>query len=296
MTSVLGDLPGYIARHRIELTLVLFVVLAAETSALALARRAPYGGRLVLTTSFMWLVLEGLRAAALPLRIFVFVAASAFAPGSLRTSWPVAVACYALVDLVYYAKHRLLHRTGWGWALHEVHHSSSELNLLAALRLGWVQRSVDDYFYLPLVLLGFDPLLTLGIVELNHASQLWCHTPLVGRLGVLDRILNTPSNHRVHHARDRETSDHNYGSTFMLWDRLFGTYRAERSDTAPEYGVDGGYRGFDPIRIQLGPIARYVRHRTAERRPPAMASAPAESSAAGQQSRAIGSESTATAP
>ena len=79
-------------------------------------------------------------------------------------------------------------------------------------------------------------------VELNHASQLWCHTEVIGRLPFLDRFLNTPSNHRVHHACDRAYADSNYGATFMLWDKLFGTFRVTGMDHAGKpfdrYGID----------------------------------------------------------
>jgi sterol desaturase/sphingolipid hydroxylase (fatty acid hydroxylase superfamily) len=153
----------------------------------------------------------------------------------------------------------MLHTFEWGWALHSVHHSTDDLNLMAAIRLGWAQRWIDDFFYLPLALLGFDPLLVLAIVEINHASQFWCHTRCIGRLGALDTLINTPSNHRVHHAAVRAVANHNYGSTLMCWDRWFGTYLREPAPYVQAYGLETGRVGDNPLRIQLGPLFGYVR-------------------------------------
>jgi sterol desaturase/sphingolipid hydroxylase (fatty acid hydroxylase superfamily) len=170
------------------------------------------------------------------------------------TPWGWAL-LYVAVDLFYYARHRLLHATRLGWALHAPHHASGDLSITSSLRLGWVQRVFDDFFYLPLVLLGVPPLAVFIAVELNHASQLWCHTEIIGRLPLLDRVFNTPSNHRVHHARDRALADSNYAATFMLWDKLFGTYRAEPHGPMP-LGWAEPYEGINPLVIQFRELKR----------------------------------------
>jgi sterol desaturase/sphingolipid hydroxylase (fatty acid hydroxylase superfamily) len=114
------------------------------------------------------------------------------------------------------------------WASHVVHHSSEYYNLSTALRqtstgsfLGWV-------FYLPLAVVGvpWQMLVIVGLIDLLY--QYWVHTELIGRLGVLDRILVTPSNHRVHHGQNDYCIDKNYGGILVLWDRLFGTFADER--------------------------------------------------------------------
>lgn len=251
------DHPLWVHRH--TLLYLAFGLMFIEMVALAWRFREIYRPSLMLSTTAMWIVEQGGRLLMYPLRLalFVIVAKSSLVPplhGALAFA-----AAYLGVDLLYYWKHRLLHTFAWAWALHSVHHSSEEMNLMAAIRLGWLQRWVDDLFYLPLVLLGFDPVLVLLTVELNHASQFWCHTHCIGRLGWLDALINTPSNHRVHHARSRATANHNYGSTLMCWDKWFGSYVREPEAQIQSFGVEDGPQGDNPLRIQLAPLLRYVR-------------------------------------
>ena len=163
-----------------------------ESAVRALVFDRPVDKRTITVNLGMWLFELVLRTASGGVRWVVFSAASTLAP----VSWPLNpltwVGLYLLVDLFYYSRHRLLHTTRLGWALHAPHHASTDLSLTSALRLGWVQRVLDDFFYVPLVLLGAPPLAVFIAVELNHASQLWCHTEVIGRLPFLDRFLNTP--------------------------------------------------------------------------------------------------------
>ena len=253
--------------HRQTLLWIAFGLMAAELVVLSVRLRSGYRPALMLSTTAMWIVEQGGRVLMYPLRLALFVLVAHFALlPPLHGLW-MALPAYLLVDFLYYWKHRLLHRYDWAWALHSVHHSSDEMNLMAAIRLGWLQRWVDDFFYLPLVLLGFDPVLLLLVVELNHASQFWCHTRVIGRLRWLDPLINTPSNHRVHHARERAVANSNYGSTLMCWDRWFGSYRAEPEGGVRRFGVEDGPAGLNPLKIQLAPILRYLRAQRAEHEP-----------------------------
>lgn len=236
----------------------LFVALAIETTVLATKRGRGYGPLELASTFTSWGIMELGRFATFGLRFAAFAFVASRCPLSVGRSLPVFVATYVAVDAIYYARHRLLHSTRWGWALHEPHHSSTDLTLLAALRLGWIQRLVDDFFYLPLLVFGADPVLLLVVIELNHGYQLWCHTTCIGRIGFLDRWWNTPSNHRVHHAADRRLADANYGSTWMIWDRLFGTYVPEPASGIERFGLADVDRGLSPIAYQLGPVRDFV--------------------------------------
>ena len=138
----------------------------------------------------MWMVELLLRTGTGALRWGAFVALAAFAPVTWSLRAPTWLLLYVLVDLFYYTRHRLLHTTAVGWALHAPHHASVDLSLTSSLRLGWVQRTIDDFFYLPLVLLGFPPLAVFIVIELNHASQFWCHTEIIGRLPLLDALIS----------------------------------------------------------------------------------------------------------
>ncbi len=222
----------------------------------------PVDKRTITVNLGMWSFELVLRTASGGFRWLVFSAAATFAP----FTWPLHpltwVLLYVVVDLFYYARHLLLHSTRLGWALHAPHHASTDLSLTSALRLGWIQRVMDDFFYVPLVLLGAPPLAVFIVVELNHASQLWCHTDVIGRIPLLDRFLNTPSNHRVHHARDRAYADSNYGATFMLWDKWFGTYRPEPGKLS--LGWERPYAGANPFVIQFRGLQEWLKALTAK--------------------------------
>ncbi len=226
------------------------ISLAFLEALLRAVRGRPVSNRTVALNLGMWLVELVVRTGTGGLRWGAFVAVAYLAPLRLSMEWWQWPLLYVVVDFAYYARHRLLHRTKLGWALHAPHHASVDLSLTSALRLGWIQRTIDDFFYVPILLLGFPPLAVFIVIELNHASQFWCHTELIGRLPLLDPWLNTPSNHRVHHAQARSFADSNYGSTLMLWDRLLGTYRPEPTVPLP-LGWELPYEGFSPIVIQF---------------------------------------------
>jgi sterol desaturase/sphingolipid hydroxylase (fatty acid hydroxylase superfamily) len=246
-------------QYRQALLYLAFAAMLLEMFVLALRFRETYQPGLMLTTTTMWIVEQGGRLAMYPMRLAVFVLLAQLSPVPTLHGLMAFALAYVGVDFLYYWKHRMLHSFEWGWALHSVHHSTDDMNLMAAIRLGWVQRWVDDFFYLPLVLLGFDPVLVLLTVELNHASQYWCHTRCVGGLGVVDALINTPANHRVHHARERAVANHNYGSTLMCWDKWFGSYQAEPAGGVRAFGVEQSPVGLNPLRIQLAPLVDYLR-------------------------------------
>lgn len=142
------------------------------------------------------------------------------------------------LEFFYYWYHRFSHTTRWFWAGHSPHHSPNQLNLSAAYRLGWLGRLTGStLFFTPLVLLGFTPTVVLTSLVLNLLYQFWLHADWIPRLGWLEGIFNTPSNHRVHHARNPEYLDANFGGVLVVFDRLFGTYIPERADVPCDYGT-----------------------------------------------------------
>src|SRR6185295_7112068 len=171
-----------------------------------------------------------------------------FAPDS---PWPWVIAIVG-VDLGYYWWHRLSHEVNVLWAVHVVHHQSEDYNLAVALRQAVLSPVTVMPFYLPLAVLGV-PLLPFFIVNaLSTLYQFWIHTELVDRMGVLERVINTPSLHRVHHGVNPEYLDKNYAATFICWDQLFGTLRREEAPVV--YGVSHPLRSFDPVWAQVQPF------------------------------------------
>ncbi|MCA0303380.1 MAG: sterol desaturase family protein [Proteobacteria bacterium] len=159
------------------------------------------------------------------------------------------------LEFCYYWFHRASHTVRWFWASHSVHHSPNQLNLAAAYRLGWFGKFTGtSLFFTPLVLLGFTPTVVLTALFLNLLYQFWLHADWIPRLGPLEAVLNTPSSHRVHHARNPEYLDANYGGVLIVFDRLFGTYVAERDDLACDYGtVTPAVSSHNPFVLNVGP-------------------------------------------
>jgi sterol desaturase/sphingolipid hydroxylase (fatty acid hydroxylase superfamily) len=163
-------------------------------------------------------------------------------------------------EFCYYWYHRAAHRVRWFWANHAVHHSPNELNLSAAYRIGIMSKiSGSAIFFVPLVWLGFPPKLAFQLLSFNLLYQFWIHTTWIPRLGWLEYVLNTPSAHRVHHAANLEYLDANYGGVLIVFDRLFGTYKAERDDLPCRYGWVKPMTSHNPLRIEFTQWAHLVR-------------------------------------
>jgi sterol desaturase/sphingolipid hydroxylase (fatty acid hydroxylase superfamily) len=186
-------------------------------------------------------------AFALPLTVGVYAAIWAHARLATISERSVAawVVLFFAVDLCYYVFHRAAHRINFLWAGHVVHHQSEEYNLSVALRQSWAQQLFQWAFYVPLALAGFPPGMFLVMTTLNTLYQFFIHTRLVGRLGPLEWVLNTPSHHRVHHGVNPRYIDRNYAGVLIIWDRLFGTFEPEAKE--PIYGLVKPLGSFNPL-------------------------------------------------
>ncbi|MDP3858805.1 MAG: sterol desaturase family protein [Stagnimonas sp.] len=142
-----------------------------------------------------------------------------------------------LQDFFYYWFHRGSHRIRWMWASHVTHHSSETMNLATALRQSLTYPLSGMWlFWLPLAWIGFQPETVVLVVAISLAYQFFVHTESIRKLpGWVEAVFNTPSHHRVHHARNAQYIDRNYAGVLIIWDKLFGTYVAETE--APEYGI-----------------------------------------------------------
>ena len=156
--------------------------------------------------------------------------------------WVLAVVCYDFCD---YWLHRLSHESALFWAAHAVHHQSEHFNLSTALRQESFYSVMGFPFFLPLAVLGFsnEQFITAGMVVLLY--QFWIHTEHIGRLGWLDRVFSTPSNHRVHHAVNPGYLDRNYGAVLVVWDRLFGSFAEETEPCV--YGTVKPLANWNPL-------------------------------------------------
>jgi sterol desaturase/sphingolipid hydroxylase (fatty acid hydroxylase superfamily) len=161
-------------------------------------------------------------------------------------------------DVCYYWSHRAAHRLPLLWASHQVHHTSRRFNLSVGARNSWTGGLLDWLFWMPLALLGFPPVAIVAMQGISLSWQFLVHSAYGGRLGPLGLVLNTPSHHRVHHGRNPQYLDRNFGGTLIVWDRLFGSFRAEREPV--DFGaVDEPARPYNPIFIAFSGWAALVR-------------------------------------
>lgn len=190
-----------------------------------------------------------------------YVAAHELRLFEIGTAWWAWVACFFAEDLAYYWFHRVSHERRWFWASHVVHHSSQRYNLSTALRQTWTGKATLGFiFWLPLPLLGFEPEMVLFFTATSLLYQFWIHTEAIDRLPApLELVLNTPSHHRVHHAVNPRYLDANYGGVLIVWDRLFGTFVAERADDRPRYGIVKNIDTYNPLRIAFHEWAAIAR-------------------------------------
>jgi sterol desaturase/sphingolipid hydroxylase (fatty acid hydroxylase superfamily) len=162
-----------------------------------------------------------------------------------ESSWPAWIAAFVLYDHQYYWFHRWAHRANAPWAAHVVHHQSEEYNLAVALRQSSFQGLFSFWFYLPMALLGFSPVMLATVSSINLLYQFWVHTRLIRRLGPLEWVFNAPAHHRVHHGRNPKYLDKNYAGVFIVWDRLYGTFQDEEEEVV--YGVTEPLNDWNPV-------------------------------------------------
>ncbi|ARN76003.1 sterol desaturase family protein [Oceanicoccus sagamiensis] len=157
------------------------------------------------------------------------------------------VFAFVFYDLCYYLFHRISHERKIFWAAHVAHHQSEEYNLSTALRQTSMSFLLSWVFYIPCFLIGMPAELFVSVASINLIYQFWVHTRFIPELGPVEWVLVTPSNHRVHHARNAHYIDRNYGGVFIVWDRLFGTYQREDPEQAVDYGITRGLNSWNPL-------------------------------------------------
>jgi sterol desaturase/sphingolipid hydroxylase (fatty acid hydroxylase superfamily) len=157
---------------------------------------------------------------------------------------------FILQDFLYYWFHKASHHIHWLWAAHVVHHSSTKMNFTTAFRQSLMYPLAGMWlFWLPMILIGFDPITVFTVVALNLAYQFFVHTQIVNKLGWFEKVFNTPSHHRVHHAINVGYLDKNFAGVLIIWDKLFGTFAEEEPTKPCKYGIVGQLNSNNPLTI-----------------------------------------------
>ena len=194
---------------------------------------------------------EPANAATAFITLGALAAVEPFQIATIPVTWATFLLCFVLDDLRFYVHHRIAHRVRWVWAMHVVHHSSQNYNLPIALRQSWTKHFTGTMMLkIPLVLVGFDPIMVTFCGVLNATYQFFLHTETIDRMPRwYEAIFNTPSHHRVHHGTNARYLDANYAGTLIIWDRLFGTFEAERADDPPIYGLVKQLDTLNPVTV-----------------------------------------------
>lgn len=170
----------------------------------------------------------------------------------IKSTLLVYVIAFIALDFAGYWIHRLSHTYNFLWNRHVIHHSSEEFNLACALRQSIsVFFNVFSFFLIPAAFLGIRPEVIAVVAPLHLFAQFWYHTVYIDKMGVLEKIIVTPSHHRVHHAINPIYIDKNHAQIFIIWDKLFGTFQEELKDVPPVYGITRPMQTWNPIKINF---------------------------------------------
>ena len=174
--------------------------------------------------------------------------------------WLAVLIAFIVQDFSGYWMHRLQHRVNLFWNRHIIHHSSEEFNLSCALR-----QSISIIFkfsavlMIPAALLGIPAKIFVVLAPIHLFMQLWYHTRLIDKMGILEHIIVTPSHHRVHHAINPEYLDKNYSQIFIIWDKMFGTFQPELKEVPPVYGTLRPVSTWNPVIINFKHVWQLIK-------------------------------------
>lgn len=170
----------------------------------------------------------------------------------IQSTWLTYVVAFIVLDFAGYWVHRWSHHINIFWNLHIIHHSSEEFNLACALRQS-ISNFVNIFTFLliPAALVGVPAEVISTVAPLHLFAQFWYHTQHIGKMGFLEKIIVTPSHHRVHHAINKEYLDKNLSQIFIIWDKLFGTFQQELKEVPPVYGITRPAATWNPVKINF---------------------------------------------
>ncbi|HKK89551.1 MAG TPA: sterol desaturase family protein [Saprospiraceae bacterium] len=179
------------------------------------------------------------------------------APITIPATWWSGILCLIGIDFARYWAHRVAHEQRFWWATHVPHHSSEQYYFGVSFRLSWVQQ-LKVFFFLPVAAIGFDPIVFFICHQIEVLYQFWIHTEYIKKLPrPIEYIFTTPSHHRVHHATNPQYIDKNYGSTLIIWDRIFGTFEPEVEK--PVYGITQPVDSYNPVKLVFHEFGNMIR-------------------------------------
>lgn len=170
----------------------------------------------------------------------------------------VFLLAFVIWDFLFYLQHLIHHKIPLFWAIHEVHHQGKEFNLSLGIRNSWYSSLSSIPFFFIMAIIGFPPEVFIVVSSLNYSVQFINHNSLFSRIPWVEHILVTPATHKIHHGHNAPYRDKNFGGTFIIWDKLFGTYQTRKPQVEIVLGVDERYAHHDPIYINNRPFAKLL--------------------------------------
>ena len=173
--------------------------------------------------------------------------------------WSIAVLAW---DLGFYWMHRMHHALPALWSVHVIHHEGEHFNLSLGIRNAWLSSLTTlPFTTIPLALIGIPLPVFVVVSTVHYTVQFYNHNGIVGRSGWLERFFVTPAHHRVHHGHNPEYRDRNFGGTFLIWDRVFGSFQPELPGVPVRFGVSQPTGSTNPFWANVAPLLRYARLR-----------------------------------
>ena len=212
-------------------------------------KKGYYDSKDTLSATFIGLVNVAMSAGLKVLTFGIILFFYNMVPWSIPPTWWSYVLCLIWIDFWRYWAHRVGHENRFWWATHVTHHNSEKYNWSVSFRLSWTQH-IKVIFFIPVALTGFHPVVFFICHQIEVLYQFWIHTEYIHKLPrPIEYIFTTPSHHRVHHASDEKYLDKNYGSTFIIWDRIFGTFHPE--EERPTYGLTEPVKTYNPVTLNF---------------------------------------------
>ncbi|PRY89652.1 sterol desaturase family protein [Mongoliibacter ruber] len=216
-----------------------------------------YDGKDTVAALVIGLINVGMSAAIKVITFGIILFFYNLVPWTIPMTWWAFIICLFWLDFWRYWAHRIAHENRFWWATHVTHHNSEKYNWSVSFRLSWTQH-IKIIFFIPVALAGFHPVVFFIVHQLAVLYQFWIHTEYITKLPrPIEYFFTTPSHHRVHHATNEKYLDKNYGSTFIIWDRIFGTFQPE--EEKPNYGLTTQVNSYNPITLNFHEWSDIVR-------------------------------------
>ena len=203
---------------------------------------------------------------------FISIAAVAFCIGILEPhaifkssiKWYWLIYGYIIWEFAHFIYHYLAHKVRLFWCLHSTHHAPEQMNLSVSFAHFFLEAPYADVIRTSIcIIMGVSPPLLFLIMFIDGTWGAFIHAGenilKDGRLGFLNRIILTPSHHRVHHAKNPVYMDTNFCNLLNIWDRIFGTFQYEQKETPIEYGITRKINANSFLDVYFGEITSLSR-------------------------------------